>query len=729
MSFLWGAGPVNSQESNIQGESKCKDCTDKNKRLVDYDLFFNELQSVLKKKEGEISEQQNTIQEQKNTINELNAINENIEFTIITLNAHKGRLERELEKQKSVFQEEKKKWLDDKLAFENNQNNIHDDLVFYRELNTRLENELEDEKLIWKQHKKVLEEKIELLNKDILDSKNKIEALEAQKNQYEEDAKYNQEQLNELSQNFKISEAQYLELAKKYARDMTIQEEEFKEKEEDLIARFRERIESLEESLEEKEQLWHSREEEYEFMIQRYQENEDEYELKIQELKYETQYELDQIQNSYRKKEDDTLDYWENRIQELNDNYDKELLTIQEKQKARETTLKQEKEYLEFDLRKEIEDLKIENEKIMMEKKDLEKKKLDILLENKGLKSDNEWLELQWVQEQDQIENLRNQKDELEESQKKMELEILNLKEEMIKNQKILEESLNQKNNNPMESKVTQTLENTFWQPENHMDLVDLVQNESITCPIVVNTDETDLISSCIQGGLRKRNHHSKKKNKKYVNEEKSNFVHPSVYEMSKDEEYSGSEKKNITIEYTEKEQPTNPRNELFVNNKGKNKLLSQWNKIDSDFHIIDIASESSEDEKDNFYSSSYGDSSNDSGNFFLRMTGLVSKFINPEEEEKKTENKIVKKTDKEQEKEQEKDLEAKLAKYEKKMKELEDKNKEYLNKIQNYECQNILDFNRKIRSGIPIKFFPCHTVNGLSSLAHKEPSFEYDLH
>jgi hypothetical protein len=514
MSFLWNGI---SHEIH-QGENKCKECIDKSKRLVDYDLFFNELQNVLKKKDGEISELQSQL-------NEINTINENTEFSLITLNAHKGRLERELEKQKEFFQLEKKKWIEDKLAWENIQSKIHEELILFREMNTNLTNqldELEDEKLTWKHQKKVLDEKIENLTTKIEDSENKIDALIANINKKEEEEKQYQERIDELSENFELSEQQYLALAKKYTKDMEIKEEEFKEKELDLISMYRERIESLEEALEEKEQIWQTREEEYEFMIQRYQENEDEYELKIQELKYETSYELDKIQNAYQKKEEESLTFWENRIDELNRNYDDEFLLFSEKLKTREQILSQEKESLEFDLKKEIEELKLKNKELEHYLENDKKQKVEMTLELRGLRSDNEWLEMQWNEEQEQIQRLKNEKEDLVDSQKKMEMELLNLKEEMFKNQKNLEEVL---------SKETQTNQEMLFCSEEQIDLDGQKENN------IEASDKVDLITSCIQGGLRKRNMKHPKKNFNH-------FIHPSTYEMEKSETPISNEKK-----------------------------------------------------------------------------------------------------------------------------------------------------------------------------------------
>jgi hypothetical protein len=118
---------------------------------------------------------------------------------------------------------------------------------------------------------------------------------------------------------------------------------------------------------------------------------------------------------------------------------------------------------------------------------------------------------------------------------------------------------------------------------------------------------------------------------------------------------------------------------------------------------------ENTEDNDQQSYKNTDEDScySRDNGsNFFFRMTGLVSK------------DKINQ-------------LENKLKEYEKQIEKLKETNNECMNKIQNYECQNILEFNRKIRSGIPIKFFPCHSVYGLieKKQSIKRDHSDYDLH
>jgi hypothetical protein len=308
-------------------------------------------------------------------------------------------------------------------------------------------------------------------------------------------------------------------------------------------------------------------------------------------------------------------------------------------------------------LRKEIEDLKIENEKIMKDKKELEKNKIEMGLEIKGLKTDNEWLEMQWNQEQEQIERLKNDKEESKEYQKKIENELNQMKEEMLKNQKILEESISR-----------ETIENK---------MIPNVEEKEILCSDLISSDCSDFVGK----GIRKRNHFKKK-------QETELFEHPSTYQMKKDDLVEDVEKKNI-IPTAEKEN-----------------ITKIYNPIETSHHIIDVQSSDQEHEEQD-----YPQYPNDQNNFFLHMTGLVSKFINQSESD---------------EKEKEEKLRHKLEKYERLVKELTDKNKEYLTKIQNYECQNILDFNRKLRLGIPIKFFPCHTY-GLEQPSIKKDHLECD--
>ena len=77
-----------------------------------------------------------------------------------------------------------------------------------------------------------------------------------------------------------------------------------------------------------------------------------------------------------------------------------------------------------------------------------------------------------------------------------------------------------------------------------------------------------------------------------------------------------------------------------------------------------------------------------DSTNFFLPIVGSQSEKIE--------------------------ELEQRLKNYEKEMDKLKTLNSECLSKIRGYECKSILDLNRKLRSGIPVPFYPSHTMTTL---------------
>jgi hypothetical protein len=56
-------------------------------------------------------------------------------------------------------------------------------------------------------------------------------------------------------------------------------------------------------------------------------------------------------------------------------------------------------------------------------------------------------------------------------------------------------------------------------------------------------------------------------------------------------------------------------------------------------------------------------------------------------------------------------------ASYENQIESLRNQNEELSKKINLYECNSILQLNRNLRSGIPVRFFPCHTKTSYSSI------------
>jgi len=102
----------------------------------------------------------------------------------------------------------------------------------------------------------------------------------------------------------------------------------------------------------------------------------------------------------------------------------------------------------------------------------------------------------------------------------------------------------------------------------------------------------------------------------------------------------------------------------------------------------------------------SYVNRQDDTNHFFLPITG----------------NPITHPVDKET------DLFKKIIDYELEIKKLKEQNQEFQNKIYSYECNSILGLNRKIRSGVPVRFFPYHSNHTYSNTSQIN-TLEFDLH
>jgi hypothetical protein len=194
--------------------------------------------------------------------------------------------------------------------------------------------------------------------------------------------------------------------------------------------------------------------------------------------------------------------------------------------------------------------------------------------------------------------------------------------------------------------------------------------------------DTHDQISETYQG-LRQRN--KKKKMKRRHSDHK--LENPHVVSMTKEDE------KKIN-------RPMMSYGNLYTTNW--NPVFSMTGTSD---HVIDIYDE--EIEQDN--------------NFFLSMDSCFKNRIMDPLEEHKDYNLS--------ETQQQIDLlEEKIRKCEKENQELKQKNQEYISKIQGYECNSILELNRKIRTGIPVRFFPYRSNHTLTNTSHIN-TVDLDLH
>lgn len=658
MSFLW--------RGNGQSETpNCKDCIDKDKRMSDYELFFNEMRDVLKKKEEQMNDLQSRYDEVSKKIDDQDVI-------IQSQKIFREKLIEEYEFSKKVHQEEKRQWFESKAIWHETKKQLDSHMMSLEVEKSDLEekvSQLLEDKDIWRKHQKVLEDKIQSLCSNLKESEEKYE---------------------DLKKRMKTLEVRNVEMELK----QVIEREEMETK-------YQEKMENMSDEQEKREEQWKGREEEYEFLIQRYQDNELDYEMRIQDMKYDLNCEIDELERKYKEKLMEKDQEWEDRIKNLNDMYDNEFLQFKEHFKNKEQKLEREKETIEQTLRYDIQELKRENMELEEAKRQMEKKRIDN--DQKWSKRESElitqleMISLQGTQDKSVIDRLSMENQRLvneskEEKignvdiQKKMENEYQTLmkqmdtlkmeansyKMEMERNQKILEETiLNVIEENKI-NKQTQTILDEPMDFDSYQGMKNNIQQVTER----VAEQET---------GLRQR---KKKKLKRkqpclttsqiseenYKNDGEESFV----------EDYSSQ--KNFTMNHSNR-----PRDDF-----NQKKTTQSCGNLTND-HIIDIH-ETFDDYEDR------SESNYDPGNFFLRLTG----FINTPRVDKENIEKI-------------KSLEEEI-------KTLKFQNTQYLSKIQNYECKSIIELNRKIRSGIPVRFFPYHTNNSVSNPSHIN-SIDIDLH
>lgn len=647
MSFLW--------RGNGQSETpNCKDCIDKDKRMSDYELFFNEMRDVLKKKEDQIVDLQLRYDEVSKKIEDQDVI-------IQSQKIFREKLIEEYEFSKKVHQEEKRQWFENRAIWHETKKQIDTHMMSLEVEKSDLEekvSQLLDDKDIWRKHQKVLEDKIQ-----------------------------------SLSSNLKESEEKYEDL-KKRMKLLEVRNVEMELKQEEIETKYQEKMENMSDEQQKREEEWKSREEEYEFLIQRYQDNELDYEMRIQDMKYDLNCEIDELERKYKEKMEEKDQEWEDRIKNLNDMYDSEFLQFKEHFKNKEQKLEREKETIEQTLRYDIEELKRENMELEEAKRQIEKKRIDN--DEKWSKRESELItqleiiSLQGKQDKTvidrlSVENQRLVKESKDERianvdiQKKMEneyqtlmkqmenvkMEASNYKMEMEKNQKILEETIL----NVIEENKINKQTQTILEEQMDFDSYEGMKNSDIQ-------QET---------GLRQRKKKKLKRKQPYLTTSQiSEENYKNDGEHSFVEDYSSQ--KNFMMNHSNR-----PREDFTQ--KKTIQSCGNLTDIENNDHIIDIP-----DTFDDYESNS------DPGNFFLRLTG----FINTPRVDKENIEKI-------------KSLEEEI-------KTLKFQNTQYLSKIQNYECKSIIELNRKIRSGIPVRFFPYHTNNSVSNPSHIN-SIDIDLH
>jgi len=609
MSFLW-KGNIHTENTN-----NCKDCINKDKRISDYDVYFNEMKAILKSNEDNLNHSQAKI-------DELNKKIEEQDLTIQTQIAFREKLIKEYEFCKQVHVEERKQYLEDMELWRATKNRFESSEMEWEMIKTNHDQQiiqLLEEKSDWKKHQKILQEKIDQLTHSLIESEKKYDDIVSHMRQLEEKHVLSQESLEEM---------------------------------------YRNKLSDIEEEYEKREDEWRKIEEDYELSIMSYQEKEIEYEMKIQELKYDLDYQIEAVENKYKMIIEERDDEWSHRINTLNESYDEEFIQYKEYFNNKEQILEEEKKNMEITLKKEIQQLKQENIQLEEAKRQIEKKRSETSIQeqSKNVPQTDRVESIVQIDTQNILSDHSN-----ENIQKKMEKECQTLSDDHLGPVTSDSIEINQKRikNIISENKGVQTEQ--FIQscePLSHM--TNIAQNNIM-----------DNISDHHHTGLRRRD--IKKKSKR--NHQPDVEEPPSVVVMSKEDQKKIN---NDVISYGD--------------------LYSNWNnfcpmfQLDHGHHVIDIY----DDEDITEY---------DYNNFFLS-----SKVQNKEENE------------------QVNLLEEKIKEYENEIQQLKEKNQEYLSKIQGYECNSILELNRKIRTGIPVRFFPSHTKQSLTNTSHIN-LIDIDLH
>lgn len=314
MSFLWRSADASS--------NLCKFCIDKEKRIQDYDIFFNETKDVLKTKEESLLESQVKIAEKIS----------------------------EIELLKKVYDSEKRQWLEDRKIWNEFRRKYHEESMEWEVEKSKYEEMLEDmsnDKIIWNRLQKTYEDKISNLVHSLKESDNK-----------------------------------YQDLLQRVTEQNVLQSDELREREEDIISVYEKRIEEMIEEYDEKENEWSSKQSDYEIAISGLEEKNNDLAIKIQDLKYDQQCMIESHERQIRDQEEK----WEKRITILNETYDIDFIQYKQHLKQKEEMIEKEKNEMIETLKFEIDVLKKENHLLEETKRSIEKKIAETNKENKSLK-------------------------------------------------------------------------------------------------------------------------------------------------------------------------------------------------------------------------------------------------------------------------------------------------------------------------------------------------------
>lgn len=314
MSFLW-------RSSSDSSGNLCKLCIEKDKRISNYEVFFDETKDVLKEKEAGAVDLQIKLSEK---ISELELI-------------------------KKQYDAEKRQWLEDRKIWQETNKKHQNEAIEWEIEKTRYEEFLEDmnsEKMISMKYQKTLEDKI-----------------------------------SNLVHSLKEADTKYQNLMERITEQNVIQSDEIREREEDIISIYDKKIEELIEDYDERENEWLSKESDLQLHIQNLEEQYNYLEMKILDLKYDQECLIEKHTQELRDQEEK----WDKRVCALNESYDVDFIQFKKHFKLKEDSLEKEKAELMVALQTEIEKLKKENEMLEESKQHVEKKIVEINHQNKIL--------------------------------------------------------------------------------------------------------------------------------------------------------------------------------------------------------------------------------------------------------------------------------------------------------------------------------------------------------
>jgi len=286
MSFIWGSSETNS----------CKECSDKDKRLSDYESFFNDFNQSLSEIRSENDDLRNQICRFENELHEKEAINEDLKSRLSQTESELSQKEEELRIEISKFRKEIDEMNTELMS--KHEKEVIDQRKKYEDLNTESTTRMMDKISCLETEKKSMEKflaaYIEKNQEEATEretEKTRFEDLLEQKNNEKMFLLQHQKKLDEnirnLIHSLGESEEKYQDLLQRVTEQNVLQSDEIRELEQDISSVYDKKLEDLAEDFERAESKWNEKESQLSFEIQKLSDENDSLKMDLQDLKYE----------------------------------------------------------------------------------------------------------------------------------------------------------------------------------------------------------------------------------------------------------------------------------------------------------------------------------------------------------------------------------------------------------------------------------------------------------